>query len=335
MIKCSNCGSELPENAKFCSVCGNTIGEAPNESPAAPVEQGGYPQGGYQQPQNYQPQGGYQQPQGYQPQGGYQQPQGYQPQGGYQPYPDQNYAPVGGWYPNPEQPAYAPPVKAKPAIPGLFSFYGKALAAFKRKPMLIWGLTMLAALLTLVVSTTGSMVPIIALPIIVLFELALAGINIRFYRGEKVSAEQLFHPFRKDEIGRNLKGMGWYELWMLIWSFVPVMNVIKGYSYCFTPYILSTDKEIAPTEALRKSMRMTDGYKGKLFLADLLICVALLVTYIVFALLGLIPYVGWLFRIIIFFLNIAVSLFLATYMGLLRAAYFDEISAVHTEPEEE
>ena len=279
MSLCSNCGNPVPEEAKFCPVCGTPVAPAPDAEPAAaPVVEAPESADGQQQ-----------------------------------------------------SAAAAAPVfaTAKPPIGGVFEFYRKAFAVLAQKPIKLWGLSLLYLVIACVVGSLGALVPIISIPIVLVLSLGFTGVLLNGYYGKEVRSEQLFRPFRKEEVVRNGAGMCWMELWMMIWSFVPVMNVIKFYAYSFTPYILLTDKEITPTEALRKSMRMTDGYKAKLFWADLLIVVAFIVVMLVLTLLGQIRYIGWIFTIVLVLCYIAVYLFLPIFMGLVRTAYFDEISKLN------
>ena len=294
MSLCSNCGNPVPEEAKFCPVCGTPVAPAPDAEPAAaPVVEAPA-----------------------------------------QEIPAQE-VPAGSWYQSADgqqqSAAAAAPVfaSAKPPIGGVFEFYRKAFAVLAQKPIKLWGLSLLYLVIACVVGSLGALVPIISIPIVLVLSLGFTGVLLNGYHGKDVRSEQLFRPFRKEEVVRNGAGVCWMELWMMIWSFVPVMNVIKYYAYSFTPYILLTDKEITPTEALRKSMRMTDGYKAKLFWADLLIVVAFIVVMLVLTLLGQIRYIGWIFTIVLVLCYIAVYLFLPIFMGLVRTAYFDEISKLN------
>ena len=294
MSLCTNCGNPVPEEAKFCPVCGTPVAPAPDAEPAAaPVVEAPA-----------------------------------------QEIPAQE-VPAGSWYQSADgqqqSAAAAAPVfaTAKPPIGGVFEFYRKAFAVLAQKPIKLWGLSLLYLVIACVVGSLGALVPIISIPIVLVLSLGFTGVLLNGYYGKEVRSEQLFRPFRKEEVVRNGAGMCWMELWMMIWSFVPVMNVIKYYAYSFTPYILLTDKEITPTEALRKSMRMTDGYKAKLFWADLLIVVAFIVVMLVLTLLGQIRYIGWIFTIVLVLCYIAVYLFLPIFMGLVRTAYFDEISKLN------
>ena len=242
-------------------------------------------------------------------------------------------ATVGGWYHSPVQEPVPEPVYVprKPAIGSIFDFYRKAFSALFKRPFKLWGLSLLYLFVAGLISSLGSFVPIISIPIILVLGLGFTGVLLKAYNGEDVHSAQLFATFKKEDVVRNGAGMCWKELWMLIWAFVPVMNIIKAYAYCFVPYILLTDKEISATEALKKSMRMTDGYKGKLFGADVLCVVGFFLALIVLVLLGRIPYIGWIFAIAAFLLYLAFILFAPLFMGLVRTAIFEDVNAVHEE----
>ena len=298
---CPKCSSPLPEDAKFCPICGSPVnlqpaGEAPAES-AAPAEGTSAPV--------------------------------------------ENTAPPvsGGWYESSAQeyqaePAYtaepvytAAPVKAK--LGSILDFYREALAVLASKPIRLWGLSLLYGLIAVLISSLGAAVPLISLPIVMLLQLGFTGVLLDGLHGKEVRSEQLFQAFRKEELLRNAGGMCWQGLWNLIWAFVPVMNVIKYYSYSLVPYILLTDKEISPTDALRKSMRMTDGYKAKMFGADILLVVGIWVVMLVLGLLMRIRYIGWIFGIVFFAAYLAVCLFGTIFFGLVHTAIFEKIREVN------
>ena len=301
MPNCINCGNPIPEQAKFCPVCGTPV-------PAAPIE----------------------------PEAAADIPAG-ESAADEQTAPAAEENPSSGWYQSAETRQQAPNASApvfvpvKPSIGGIFDFYRKAFAVLAKKPVRLWGLSLLYILIASLIASLGSFVPLISVPIVLLLSLGFTGVLLDGYHGKEVRSEQLFQAFGKDEVLRNGAGMCWKELWTLIWGFVPVMNIIKSYEYCFTPYILLTDKEISATEALRKSMRMTDGYKGRMFGADILIVAGFVLALLVLTLLGQIPYIGWIFIIALVLLYIAGVLFLPIFMGLVRTAFFEEIGKVHEE----
>ena len=100
-----------------------------------------------------------------------------------------------------------------------------------------------------------------------------------------------------------LCGMGWMMLWLFLWSLIPIVGwifaIIRAYAWRLTPYILVQEPDVAPTQAIKVSAQRTRGFKGKMFWADVLPFVALCVVSIVLTLLGLIPYIGVLFKIIL------------------------------------
>ena len=295
MSLCTNCGNPIPEEARFCPVCGTPVPAEPVSEPAA--EPAAAPAA--------------------------------------QETPVRQEAPAAGWYQSAEQETVPPAapvyVPVKPSIGSIFDFYRKAFSVLAQKPIKLWGLSLLYLVIACIVTSLGSFVPIITVPLVLLLGLGFTGVLLDGYHGKQVRSEQLFQAFRKEEVVRNGAGMCWMSLWSLIWGLVPVMNIIKYYSYSFTPYILLTDKEITATEALRKSMRMTDGYKGKLFGADILLVVGVFLAIIVLVALGQIPYVGWIFMIALVVFYILVCLFFPIFFGLVHTAFFDEISKVHEE----
>ena len=343
MLYCSNCGSQIPEGGRFCPVCGMRAPEAPACEPA-PEEAVPYTEevpaadeAAYPEETAYAGEADYSQDAAYAGEADYSQDAPYAGDGFYaEDAPAAGEAPAGSWYQSAEQPQYAPPVEpvyvpTKPSIGGIFDFYRKAFAVLAQKPIKLWGLSLLYLFIAGVISSLGSLVPIITVPIVLLLGLGFTGVLLDGYHGKDVRSEQLFQAFKKDEVVRNGAGMCWMELWTLIWAFVPIMNIIKSYAYSFVPYILLTDKEITATEALRKSMRMTDGYKGKMFGADILLVLGFFVSFIVLVLLARIPYVGFIFGILCFLLYVAFILFAPIFMGLVRTSIFEAVSAVHEE----
>ena len=72
------------------------------------------------------------------------------------------------------------------------------------------------------------------------------------------------------DYGRNLGGILWMELFTFLWSLLFIIpGIIKALAYFMTPYILAESKNVPATEALKLSMRMTNGYKGEIFVMGL------------------------------------------------------------------
>ena len=260
MSVCPNCGTVVPSDAKFCPICGAAIPtyveptvpdltlDAPAPAAAAAAAE-----------EQSAPQAA---------------PSWYESA----PHSEQSY----------QQPPVVPVTPLKPSIGSILDFYRQAFEILKRKPIRLWGLSLLYALIASLISMLGAAVPLISLPIVMVLQLGFTGV-------------------------------------------LPVMNVIKFYSYCLVPYILLTDKEISPTEALRKSMRMTDGYKGKMFGADILLMVGIWVVMLVLGLLMQIPYIGFLFGIVFFLVYLAICLFGTIFYGLVHTAIFEKIREVNND----
>lgn len=199
--------------------------------------------------------------------------------------------------------------------------YKGSLAILMKKPILLWGLTLLAQLLSFLAVPFG-VLPIISLPISWALSVGLSMLYLKGYRGNGVETDDVFVGFKNFK--HNVLGMGWMQLWTLIWLPVPIMNIIKSYEYCFTPYILVEMPELSPTEALKKSKEMTAGYKLQMFLSDLLVGAGVTIIMLVLGVLAVeIPYIGLIFRLILFAFRIAVVLFAPIFLGLIRAGFYD------------
>lgn len=73
-----------------------------------------------------------------------------------------------------------------------------------------------------------------------------------------------------NDYARNLGGILWMELFIFLWSLLLIIpGIIKALAYSMTPYILADTRSVPATEAIKLSMRMTQGYKGKVFMMGL------------------------------------------------------------------
>lgn len=204
----------------------------------------------------------------------------------------------------------------------IFSAYKKALQILIQKPFRLWGISLLGGLLAALACILG-MIPLIVLPITLVLGFGMIAVYYRGYHGEEVNADLLFSGFKN--FWKTAGAMGWQALWTFIWGMVPVMNIIKAYSYRFVPYYLITRPELEATAALRTSMEETKGYRWKLFGADIIAVLLLGAAGFVVALLGMIPIVGVLFKIIVFFFSLVVGLVFPLFLGLVQACMFDEV----------
>lgn len=213
----------------------------------------------------------------------------------------------------------------------------KTFDFLKTKPTKLWGISLLYLLLYTLACTLG-VIPVLFLPICCLLQAAMTAIYLTFYKtNTQPVSDDLFTYFKGDfkSAMRIVGGILWMELWIFLWALIPVVGVvfaaIKAYSYKFTPYILVEDKEISATEALKKSMAMTEGYKGKMFLCDIAINLAFSAAMFILGSFARIPYVGKLFLIVLFCLYIAYILFISMINGIKDAAFYAEVSTMTPE----
>lgn len=239
---------------------------------------------------------------------------GQQEGGAAPPPPQQGYYQQQTYYPP------QPPSMEKIVLQNSFHFLLK-------KPIRLWGLSLLCSLLG-ILAVALSFLPILYLPIVFVLELGMTGVFLDGYQGKEINSDQLFRGFKN--FFRSAGGMGWRELWIFIWALIPVVGfvfaVIKAYSYRFVPYILLQEPETSATDALRKSMAQTQGYKGQMFLADFLLIIVIVAAALLLFLLSLIPYVGILFTVVFVLLILAVGAFGPLLFGTVQAAFYTEIS---------
>lgn len=237
--------------------------------------------------------------------------------------PNYGYAPNMGYPP----PPYGAPVATPVEHPTIGEIFSKSFSVLEKKPLLLWGLSLLYSLLCTLAVVFGCL-PIIWIPIILVLSVGMTAVFLDGYRGKAISSEQLFIGFK------NFKhfcgGMAWAALWVFIWGLIPIVGIVfavmKAYSYRFVPYILLADIEISPTDAMRKSIEQTKGYCGRMFGADILIVGGILVATLLFYVLSCIPYMGIIFSIIYFLVIVCISAIAPLVFGTIQAAFYDEIS---------
>ncbi|MCL2366103.1 MAG: zinc ribbon domain-containing protein [Oscillospiraceae bacterium] len=220
---------------------------------------------------------------------------------------------------------------AHPAPPSFFGdVYAKAFTGFLfKKPIMLWGISLLSTLLTLLAILFSAGIPIIWIPIVLVLQIGLCNVFLRGFRGQQINANLLFEGFKKDVFFRNAGGMAWTELWLLIWLLIPfaglVFVFIKYYSYRFVPFIMLEDPDISAADALKKSMTMTHGYRGKMFAADIVIIAGAIVLTLIFVLIALVPFL----RILLFLYIIVLAALLPLILYTLGAVYYDKVSKLN------
>lgn len=210
------------------------------------------------------------------------------------------------------------------------SIYKKTFSVLMKRPFRLWGISLLAEFLCLVAYAGFIGVPAAAFCAALLLSASMSMIFLNSYRtGLEPKTAYLFASFKKDRILRVLGGMAWMQLWIFLWSLIPIVGIVFGiirmYEYRFVPYIPMTRDDVKPTDAIKISKQETMGYKGKMFGADILLGAVYLGAFLVFTLLGEIPYLGVLFRILWVLIAIAYGLLAPLFSGIMQAAFYVEI----------
>ena len=288
----------------------------------------------------------------------------------------------------------------------MIAAYTRALAVLRKRPLRLWGLSLLAGIITVFAG-------LLTFPFLTLagtcFSMVVAAGMARVYlnalAGEHVDSDQLFAGFKR--FWPTLGGLAWRKLWLFIWSGLfgaaaflffllsllgnfakdsfgtiyilealnPIALVrnllsegprgillflnnvtvafsyasdavlfglslamvivaagsvfvyVKSLSYSFVEFILMTDESVSPTEALRRSVRMTRGRKGQIFLVRLafwlaVVCVSLILAALASATGG----AGIFFLVLLGLFLLAVLLFKNVFLGLCLASIFQSAS---------
>ena len=213
--------------------------------------------------------------------------------------------------------------------------YKQALDVILKKPVMLWGLSLLSVVITALLSIVTAPIFILGTAISILVSCGMIKVYLDGLKGKEVNSDQLFAAFNKNAL-RIIGAMAWMALWIVIWSMVPIAGpiiaIVKSYSYKFVPYIVMTKPEVSATQALRLSMEMTKGKKGQMFLADLCFIGGIFVVSFVLGLFCIIPIIGILFGLVSLAFSIAVSLFSPIFVGLYSAAFYDDAEVKEEAP---
>lgn len=212
----------------------------------------------------------------------------------------------------------------------IMKIYKNVLSVFKEKPLKLWGLSLLAVLLSGIGFSLCGPVLFLGLAVVYLLSTSVALIYLRGYRRQDVDTSMLFDTFRSWEtIKRVALGMGWMHLWIFIWGLIPVVGIFfaikKAYAYRFTPYILANEPDVSITDAIKVSEQRTEGYKAKMFWTEALFFAAVILSLMILGSFAAIRYIGWIFGLVLFAFILCVAAFKSMFIGLVRAAYYEEI----------
>ena len=209
-------------------------------------------------------------------------------------------------------------------------------SVLQTKPWRLWGVGLLAGLLSWLGGSGFVGVPAVAFCLDLALTGSLALLFLEAYRGNAVESRDLFTPFRREQLPHLVGGMAWMSLWVFLWFLIPVAGLVLGpmklYTYRFTPYILLTRPDVKATEAIQVSARETQGYRGKMFLVDLLIYGALILAALLLTGLAQIPWMGPLFYTLLVVVVLLAVFLIPLFTGLIRAGFYDEVQHCLEDP---
>ena len=216
----------------------------------------------------------------------------------------------------------------------MFRSLGLTLKTLMKKPVQLWGLSLLGVILQSLSNVLCAVPPILGMGVSSTLSAGMENVFLDAYHQKEINSKQIFSGFSSGKsFLRIAGGMLWRTLWLFLWALfalipivgwviAPIMLVIKGISYSFTPYLLLRKKDISPLDALKRSMEMTKGYRGKIFLTYLICYAALLVVGL---LLFLIAKLGTFAVVLAGLIGLVIGIFCPLFFGVLRAAMFTEV----------
>ncbi len=93
--------------------------------------------------------------------------------------------------------------------------------------------------------------------------------SLRVYRGEEADVGGMFRDGFANYL-RHVGGMLWMALFTFLWTLLFIVpGIVKALAYFMAPYILADCPDVTATDALKLSMRMTSGHKGRVFVMGL------------------------------------------------------------------
>lgn len=169
-----------------------------------------------------------------------------------------------------------------------------------------WGMAILLCLLYALILGALSGTGILALLLGGAFSVGISFAFVNLYRRPGLKIEDLFHAFTNGDgftatIGMGVKTAIFTFLWSLLFV---IPGIVKSYSYAMAPYILMDHPELTGGEAIRASMKLMNGKKGRLFCLDL-------------------SYIGWLLLCV---LTLGIlALWIDPWMTAARAAFYESV----------
>ena len=147
-------------------------------------------------------------------------------------------------------------------------------------------------------------------------EVAAKNGTLQLVAGEQPKFEAVWQNFAR--YWKRYVGItAWIMLWTTLWSLLFIVpGIVKSYSFRLAPYLMIEYPDMTVREALKKSIQMTDGYKGRLFVLDLII-----IAFSILSIFGLCLFiVGTIAIEILWIYPLTYALFAIAYVDIKKAA---------------
>jgi len=112
--------------------------------------------------------------------------------------------------------------------------------------------------------TLGYIIYLVAMLVVLVVAVGFYNAYRKIYLGEQTELGELFMGF--SNFGRNFLGGLWFFIFVFLWSLLLIVpGIIKAISYSVVFFILGESQNVDFRKALKLSMKITKGHKGKIF----------------------------------------------------------------------
>ena len=119
---------------------------------------------------------------------------------------------------------------------------------------------------TIIALVVSNIIFLIGLLVLSVVYVNAYGEHVKVYRQEQASVAAIFTGL-KVNFWRKLGGLLWMELWVMLWTLLLIIpGIIKSLAYSMTIFLLADHPKVKARQALKISMRMTNGHKGQIFI---------------------------------------------------------------------
>lgn len=170
------------------------------------------------------------------------------------------------------------------------------------------GIAILAILIVSAILCVVSFTFVGALIVIGPLSVGLCSIFVTISKGEKADLGKVFGGF--SNFGNTCVTGIIETIFLALWSLIPIVGIIKHYSYSMTFFIQNDHPEMSGTQAITASRKMMNGHKLELFVLEL-------------------SFIGWILLSCLTF-GILLIVYVGPYMEATMAAYYEKLKAQQT-----